>query len=78
MTTDTGGNAYPNSNSDGMTWLDACAMKAMQALATPEVFIGLAREGYPKDKALRDLAGSCYEIAAAMLAEKRRREGGRA
>lgn len=62
----------------GMSWLDSCAMKAMQAIAVPQTFMALAKEGCPKDKALHDIAVASYEIATAMLAEKRRREGGQA
>lgn len=91
MTTDTGGSAYPNNNSDGMSWLDACAMKAMQAmigkgmLRKDNVFKRFSRfifgEGVevwwdtPNES---NVAARAYEHATAMLAEKRRREGGQA
>lgn len=82
MTTDTGGSAYPNQPLDrtgapcmehqpGLSWLDSCAMKAMQAALMPDMTGSQWRSK-------EDMASWAYDTAAAMLAEKRRREGGQA
>ena len=68
MNHDDGGPAYPAGQYEGMTLLDAFAMQAM---------VGILRnlEGLrPDDIPL--MASDAYGIAAAMVAEKRRREGG--
>ena len=52
----------PNSNNPVKTWLDECAMMAM---------ITRREQDY---ESWRDLAEDAYDIAAAMLAEKLRRE----
>lgn len=78
---DTGGPAFPGAplkykvtdkgleifGSLGMTWLDECAMRAMHGI--------LANTNYMISKPPHtDLAKSSYEIAQAMLTEKRRLE----
>lgn len=72
MKTDTGGEVYPSGElagyepSFGMTLLDHFAGLAMQALVTSDNW-------GPKDYD-RETADRAYGIAAAMVAEKRRRE----
>lgn len=73
MTTDTVGSAYPNNNSDGMSWLDAYAMKAMQGLIAQRF-----GDDRPSEEVQQVTARTAYGFAVAMLAEKRRREGGQA
>jgi hypothetical protein len=72
---DTGGPAFPHPAgwrrdpeiSDGMTWLDFAAIEAMRGLLSD-------RENHVEPRAV--LADDAYDIASALLAEKRRREGG--
>ena len=87
MSKDTGGPAYPRhtierrpdghggieitelAGHEGMTWLDAAALTAMQGILAQKRLIGVGIH-YAED------AETAYDIAEAMLAEKRRREQG--
>lgn len=63
-------NYEPNRNNPVKTWLDECAFSALASMA---VAMG---QGYwePGENPNKELAEASYQIAAAMLAEKLRRE----
>lgn len=67
--TDTGGNAYASEYADmpnGMTLLDYFAGQCLPSL--------VAKWTTSETRSLNKMASRAYEIAAAMIAEKRRRE----
>jgi len=82
--TDTGGPAFPSEGEGhgdsnywdmGMTLLDYFAGQAMQGELASQEFAPDGGYYYANDKSNRyNLAEKCYNIAEAMIAEKRRRE----
>jgi hypothetical protein len=58
---------------DGMTLLDAAALEAMKAII-PSIYENTLGRGMTAAQR-QYVAGEAYDLAVAMVAEKRRREG---
>jgi len=83
MKHDDGGPAYPVSfpsdwheKHGGMSLLDAFAMKVLPAVYAEKMSEMKKNDFAPADWRNVVIADECYTMAAAMVAEKRRREGG--
>lgn len=63
----TGGAAFPTVGSNGMTMLDYFAAKAMYGILAGDI-----SDDNPDEKDFKELSRQSYEIAAAMLEERKK------
>ena len=72
-----GSSDKPRTTEPRKTWLDECAMMAMQAVLSNSVFETFRQEldkTVSEEKQMGAIAEMCYDYADAMLAEKIKRE----